>query len=716
VLISVSIQDLKPDPQNVPTFYLANIYQVLAEPNVSHASIPFPLANPLDFSPPKYAIWVNSLWFLSLSISLACALLATLQQYWIHAYLATQALQSKPARRARMHMFRHQGIAKMSFVRISTITNALMHFSLFLFFTGLLIYLFNVNQIAFYAIVWFTVTSAMIYLIITLMPVCYINTPCGSPFSPPVCQALAAIIRWIFDGLNSFRRVKHPDTKYIDFLRKIKSKGYTNAYFKIGSELSPDIECQILDRTIDSVASSPELEWAFRRFCDFVSPPKIHKYKWSSAVARFSSSTFFSSSLSGWDKIRRLDLCMKVADLANVREAGLDFLDTVLDRQHHVLRYFAKPGDIIKGKLAQGHQRVGIWAQILIAVIIADVQRDDHGWIALVKDQLGESRYIDQDYHHPGDNSVLLINLIHITNQIILCSEDKHGLARAALPRIFRSLSNFDIQGTPPELQDEFLALWDRIDREATTSKIHLLIRDNLSNLRHGLPATRGRDDAPTALSLPYSGPRGNPPDTTFLDKSINENTLTTITPTDYVSLQGASANNADPPPRSPLPIPEHAIAEPTDGSPPGGASDESQRITQVDASSHSTPEPLKPPGPPPDSVADTSSTGRGQSTLGHNPNNLPLVDTNLPTDVASANISSGGVRSPCPAPISVPSPATLQVASASDPSGTATAPFSMRHEIQDLKDPVETELTYQSDPSAEHCDRSNIDTAVPHG
>ncbi|KAH9965091.1 hypothetical protein BGW80DRAFT_1462630 [Lactifluus volemus] len=603
----------------------------------------------------------------------------------------------RPSSHARMHMFRNQGINKSGFFWLFIINDALIQISLFLFFTGLLIYLFNINQIAFYAIVWFIVTSAMIYLIITSMPAYCIDTPCGSPFSILVCKAFAAIIRWLFVALNSFKRVEYPDTEYFHYLQDINRMGYIWANVQNSYKPSPNIECQILDRTIDSM-TVPELEWAFQQFCDFpfqdarhpLPGPRIQNYKWSSAVARFSSSTFFSDSLSGWDKIRRLDLCMK----------------------HHVLQYFAKPGEIMKGN---DYQRVGFWAQILIAVIIADVQRDDHGWIALVKDQLGESRYIARGYYRRDDNSVLLINLIHITRQIIRCWEDKHGLARTALPHIFRSLSNFDIQDTPLELQHDFLAFWDGINREAQTSEILWEIRDNLSNLRDTLNRDRYDWYTPTVSSFPYSGPRGNTPDPTLLDKSVNENTLTAITPNNYIS-----ASVTDPPPRSPLPVPEHSIAEPTDGSLHGGASDETQCIAQVDASPHSTPEPLKPPGPTPDSVADTSSTGRDQSTLEHDPNSLPLDDMNSPTDDASANISSGvGVQSPPPAPISVPSPATLQVASALDHSGTATAPFSTQHKVQDLKDPVETGSTYisrQPDPSAEHCDRSNIDTAAPHG
>ncbi|KAH9972292.1 hypothetical protein BGW80DRAFT_1120412, partial [Lactifluus volemus] len=85
--LTVSIQDLKPNSQDTSAFYLANIYQLLADPNVSRASILATPVQPPSFSPSKSAIWVNSLWFLSLVISLTCALLATLLQQWARRYV-----------------------------------------------------------------------------------------------------------------------------------------------------------------------------------------------------------------------------------------------------------------------------------------------------------------------------------------------------------------------------------------------------------------------------------------------------------------------------------------------------------------------------------------------------------------------------------------------------------------------------------------------------
>ncbi|KAH9045865.1 hypothetical protein EDB83DRAFT_1549452 [Lactarius deliciosus] len=49
-LISVSIQDIRPNPQDTSNFYLANIYQTLADPG-SNVSSPLPASPPSVFSP-----------------------------------------------------------------------------------------------------------------------------------------------------------------------------------------------------------------------------------------------------------------------------------------------------------------------------------------------------------------------------------------------------------------------------------------------------------------------------------------------------------------------------------------------------------------------------------------------------------------------------------------------------------------------------------------
>ncbi|KAI0253868.1 hypothetical protein BJV78DRAFT_1122519 [Lactifluus subvellereus] len=94
-LVTLTIPDLKQNPQDESNFYLKNIYQILGDSNVSHPLIPFTRAEPPEFSPPKvpkYVIWVNSLWFLSLVISLTCAMLATSIQQWARRYIKVTQL------------------------------------------------------------------------------------------------------------------------------------------------------------------------------------------------------------------------------------------------------------------------------------------------------------------------------------------------------------------------------------------------------------------------------------------------------------------------------------------------------------------------------------------------------------------------------------------------------------------------------------------------
>ncbi|KAI0301524.1 hypothetical protein B0F90DRAFT_307068 [Multifurca ochricompacta] len=113
-LVAVSVQDLKPSSQDNSAFYLANIYQLLANANGSQVSIPATLVDPsIPFSPPSHAVWVNSLWFLSLAISITCALLATLLQQWARRYIKITQPRYSPHKRARIRAFFAEGVDKL---------------------------------------------------------------------------------------------------------------------------------------------------------------------------------------------------------------------------------------------------------------------------------------------------------------------------------------------------------------------------------------------------------------------------------------------------------------------------------------------------------------------------------------------------------------------------------------------------------------------------
>ncbi|KAN0140472.1 hypothetical protein V8E53_001681 [Lactarius tabidus] len=190
-LISVSIQDLRQNPQDTSNFYLANIYQATINPSNNSSSLP---SSPPPFSPPNYAIWVNALWFLSLVISLACALLATLLQQWARRYLQITHSRYSLDKRARIRAFFSEGVEKCLLPWAVEILPTLLHISLSLFFASLVVFLCNVNLTIFkWVLSWVGLCMAL-YGCITCMPIIRHDSPYYTPLSLPVWHIVTGIL------------------------------------------------------------------------------------------------------------------------------------------------------------------------------------------------------------------------------------------------------------------------------------------------------------------------------------------------------------------------------------------------------------------------------------------------------------------------------------------------------------------------------------------
>lgn len=82
--------------------------------------------------------WLNSLWLLSLALTLIAALLAGLVKQWLHYYLAEVA--GTPKQRALTRHFRYLGLNKWHVSLIIELLPVMMNISLALFFVGLILY------------------------------------------------------------------------------------------------------------------------------------------------------------------------------------------------------------------------------------------------------------------------------------------------------------------------------------------------------------------------------------------------------------------------------------------------------------------------------------------------------------------------------------------------------------------------------------------------
>ncbi|KAI0267901.1 hypothetical protein BGY98DRAFT_902816, partial [Russula aff. rugulosa BPL654] len=181
VLLGLSVPNIQRNPQDTSSFYLAHIYQQLAaQSNGSEPPIPLGLTNPIEpFIPPTSAVWATGLWFLSLVISLTCALAALLLQQWARRYLQVAYEHPTPHKRARIRAFYKYGVNDLRVPLNIEVVPVMLHMSLFLFFVGLSVYLFGVHRTIFKVVTAWIGVCIVLYAYLTVLPVIHKNNPCS---------------------------------------------------------------------------------------------------------------------------------------------------------------------------------------------------------------------------------------------------------------------------------------------------------------------------------------------------------------------------------------------------------------------------------------------------------------------------------------------------------------------------------------------------------
>ncbi|QRV75500.1 transmembrane protein [Ceratobasidium sp. AG-Ba] len=159
--------------------------------NYSSGSLPNILDNTLDYAPPFTIICVNTLWFLSLSLSVSVSLVAMLAKQWCYSYMSGRAGQ--PHVQARLRHRRFDGLQHWKMPEILEILPTLMHFSL-----GLTIYLWTIHTTVAIPVLATTTLTFLFYAITTVLPVGY--TYC--PYNTPLSRRIELIVR---KTLESFK-------------------------------------------------------------------------------------------------------------------------------------------------------------------------------------------------------------------------------------------------------------------------------------------------------------------------------------------------------------------------------------------------------------------------------------------------------------------------------------------------------------------------------
>ncbi|KAJ7159529.1 hypothetical protein C8R46DRAFT_838908, partial [Mycena filopes] len=161
-----SYKTLVPDSGDTTVLLLAQISQQLAATANGTA---FNFAAPAPFTPLTSSLVCNVLWFISLGLSLTCALVATLLEQWARDFLHKTEIRSAPVIRARVFSYLYYGLKKFGMHTVVEIIPLLLHASLLFFFAGLVAFLLPINTAITAVAAAILGTVTIIYTILTLL-------------------------------------------------------------------------------------------------------------------------------------------------------------------------------------------------------------------------------------------------------------------------------------------------------------------------------------------------------------------------------------------------------------------------------------------------------------------------------------------------------------------------------------------------------------------
>ncbi|KAJ7637315.1 hypothetical protein DFH06DRAFT_1302730 [Mycena polygramma] len=248
-----SYKTLNPDSGDSTVRLLAQISQQLAaSANGSSFAVP---PSP-KFTPSGPALVCNALWFISLGLSLSCALIATLLEQWARDFIHRSEIRSAPLIRARIFSFLYYGLKRFNMHAVVEIIPLLLHTALLFFLAGLVAFLVPVNTaMAVVAAVMLAILTA-VYSLLTILPLGCLDSPYRTPLSGICWRAFQRLrLAWqrrhiLADGKPRVRPAKADETMLeAVFDRAIEDCDERGAR-----------DCQALIWTVKSLSDELELE------------------------------------------------------------------------------------------------------------------------------------------------------------------------------------------------------------------------------------------------------------------------------------------------------------------------------------------------------------------------------------------------------------------------------------------------------------------------
>ena len=456
-------------------------------------------------------------------MSISCALLATSLQQWARRYIRlTQAAVHDSETRVRRREFFKTGADKMKILLAVELLPTLLHLSLFLFFGGLGIFLFNANPEVFAWVVGWIGIFSMLYGLITLLPLICQDSPYYTPLST-LAWFLSASLQHVISEVCSFiscncdcnepHFFRNLWRRYRDRIRGGMEKGAEKTAVKRSSKA----DGRILTRTINALGDDESQEEFFEAVPAFFNselddvlkdfPLQSLNTFWR-ALEGFMGHTSSSLSVSKSVKSRRYTIFRNIMSMIPCPKSS------IIDSSNLRFHYDEAPATLggLQAVVRWTHHTssdVYIPAKLRFVKTLIGMEKLDDQCIKLANEAFGlrGSNEVAFSMDQPKDNVIFAI-LIGFCRQVK--HDDELGLLTA--------LSEFEISRTLITQQRRFCSLWDDLVREARSFnmpvKILSLIRNHYSALHPGARAFPSTD---TDLLQPSSYlPCDTPSHTTF--------------------------------------------------------------------------------------------------------------------------------------------------------------------------------------------------------
>ncbi|GJE95634.1 hypothetical protein PsYK624_118200 [Phanerochaete sordida] len=182
-----------------------------------HSSVPptFSTAIVPPFQPSSAARWINSLFFVSLVLSLSAAFLGIQIKQWIGEYMRWNLLLGVPSQNITIRQFRYEAWTSWRVDAVISIVPALLGLAMILFFVGVVILLWTLDQVVAICGTMAAATFLLIFAAFTILPVFSRRCPYRTPTVWALLLAWKSISRPISFALQwanntlLYRRWRH---------------------------------------------------------------------------------------------------------------------------------------------------------------------------------------------------------------------------------------------------------------------------------------------------------------------------------------------------------------------------------------------------------------------------------------------------------------------------------------------------------------------------